>query len=260
MITTTRFEDLPSELKIALRNTQTVVAAYLHGLSFIVSDTARDPRYVHDHLLFYLCQSLLESAISIVALSLEGVSTVAKRELRFIIELSIKLCYVQQKNYQSTITQKLSQFEKELESQRISIKENLNLEMLNASMRDAFVEEVGRLYGLTSKFIHLSPNQITERIAAVKAGRFAGKEGPEAIAKLNDLVARVFAVSLVLIYHSVPSSVAGAWFVESDGKTVQWYFMKSQFVSAIDAYFDYKAERQDALREVIELRRANVRF
>src|SRR5262245_44301176 len=176
MLKQTKIEDLPAELVEALRATEMIVFSYLQGLSFIVLDTARDPKYVENHLLFYLAHDFLQSAVSLVSLAMEGLISVAKRELRFVLESSIKLCFVQQGSYGSSVADELAVFDKELSSQRISIKEMLDLHMLPEALRGTFTEEVGRLYGLTSKYVHLTPAQIQERIAAVHAGRVAGNE------------------------------------------------------------------------------------
>lgn len=143
-----------------------------------------------------------------------------KRELRFIIETSIKLCFVQQKDYESTIQKKLDRFDKELSSQRISIKQNLDLSLLPDGLKKPFEEEVGRVYGLTSNYVHLTPVQIQERIAAVDAGRTAGKESAADVEALNELLSRGLAISLTLLFHSVPGCIAGDWMVESNGSTL----------------------------------------
>lgn len=256
----TRIEDLPPDLASPLKETNDIVLSYLGALNFIIQDTRRDPAYLDNHLLSYLAQDFLQSAISIVTLSMEGLTSVVKRELRFIIETSIKLCFVQQKAYSSTIQEKLDRFDKELSSQRISIKQNLELSMLPDELKEPFGEEVGRIYGLTSSYVHLTPVQIQERIAAVNAGWTAGKERAADVEALNALLSQGLAISLTLLFHSVPSYVAGDWMVEDDGSTVAWYFAKSRFLAGIDGYFDYKAERQQKLTEIQDVRRQVVGF
>lgn len=256
----TQIEDLPPELVEPLKKTNAIVLAYLAALGFIIRDTSRDPAYLDNHLLSYLAQDFLQSAVSIITLGMEGLTSVAKRELRFIIEASIKLCLVQQKDYASSIQTKLDRFDKELSSQRISIKQNLHLSLLPDELKEPFGEEVGRVYGLTSSYVHLTPQQIQERIAAVDAGRTAGKENAADVEGLNLLVSRGLAVSLTLLFHSVPSYVAGDWMVEDDGATVAWYFGGSRFLAGVDRHFDYKHERQSRLAEIQEARRVAVHF
>jgi hypothetical protein len=257
----TQFQQLPKELVEPLRQTELIVRSYLQSLSFIVGDAGRDPKYITEHLLSYLAQDLIQSTVAITSLAMEGMISVAKRELRFIIESSIKLCFVQQKaDRATTVSAKLAQFDSELSSQRISIKNNIDLSMLPEPLRADYQDEVGRLYGLTSGYVHLTPAQIGERIAAVDAGRTAGNETAGDILELNRVTERALAASLVLIFHSVPEFVAGDWLVESDGATVAWYFMGSRFIAAMDAHFDYKHERQKQLVRIQADRAANIRF
>lgn len=86
-----QFQQLPEELVGPLRQTELIVRSYLQGLSFIVGDAGRDPKYIAEHLLSYVAQDLVQSAVAITSLAMEGMISVAKRELRFIIESSIKL-------------------------------------------------------------------------------------------------------------------------------------------------------------------------
>ena len=255
-----KIETLPQELTEPLKEMDLIIRSYLAGLGFIVRDTARDDSYWNNHLLSYLAQDLLESAISIISLGMEGLTRTAKRELRFIIETSIKLCFVQEKDYDSPVSGKLRKFDKELSSQRISINRNLGLGLLPEDLRQTFIDEAGRIYGVLCDYVHLTPRQIQERIAAVDAGRTAGKESAGEIEDLNILIARALAVSLTLLFHSVPSYVAGDWLVESDGSSMQWYFSASRFLAAIDAHFDYKHERQSRLTEIQSARETAIRF
>jgi hypothetical protein len=252
--------ELPEVTRSTLNTTGQIVRDYLAALRFIVGDASRIPDFNTTHLLSYLSQDLIESAASIVFLARTGSLSVPKRELRFMIEASIKLCYVQQRNDRSPIADKLQQFDKQLKSPSISIKNDLKLWMLPASVKDDFDEELGRLYGKTSSYVHLTPSQVAQRIAAVDAGRTLGYESPAEVEDLNALIARGFAASLVLLFHSVGEYVAGDFLVDDDGKTVISYFLGSRFIAAMDGHFDYKSERQVQLKAIQETRAATLRF
>lgn len=176
------------------------------------------------------------------------------------LEASIKICFVQCSSYTSTVEEKLDEFETVLASQRISIKNNLPLTLLSETARGDFAEEVGRIYGLTSAYVHLTPMQILASIEAAKAGVTAGKERPEDVDELNLIVERALAASLVLLFHSVPSWVAGDWLVELDGRSIDWHFAGSRFIAEIDSHFDYKHERQASLEAIRETRQSRIRF
>lgn len=251
---------LPPELANELHETDRIVRSFLAGLSFIIKDTARDSSFRDEHLLSYLGQDILQSAISITSLATEGLLNVAKRELRFLLEASIKIAFVQQQSYRSSTREKIEAFDRELSSHKLTIKNNLRLGLLPEALRGSFVEEIGRINGLVSGYVHLTPQQMLESIAAADAGVTSGKERPEDVVALNVIVSRVMAASLVMLFHSVPGSIAGDWLVEPNGDTIDWYFVGSRFIAGMDSEFDYKHERQDRLDEIARLRAARITF
>lgn len=251
---------LPAAVVAAIKRTHAIAQEYLGIIGFVIHDTSRDSTFSDNHLLSYLGQDFIQSAISIVFLAREGALSVAKRELRFIIESSIKMCYIQQKSYASSVQDKLKTFEKELASPSISVKRDLSLYMLPEELRSVFDEEIGRLYGLTSRYVHLTPDQLLARIAAVNAGRTEGYENAAEVDELNRLLSRGLAGSLVLIFHSTPDYLAGDWLVDFNGSTSASYFMGSRFMAGMDSFFDYKAERQQQLSAIQAARSARIQF
>ncbi|MBY5711849.1 hypothetical protein [Rhizobium leguminosarum] len=260
MIAKSTIRELPEHLREPLMKMQFIVNSYLAGLGFIHMDTSRSPSYNDNHLLTYLVEDLLQSTVSLLTLATEGLVNVARREVRFILEATIKLCYVQQKEYHLSIREKIEKFDAELKSQRISVNRELDLHLLPEEWRQIFIEECGRIYGLTSSYVHLTPTQLNERIAAVDGGRTSGNESQEDLEDLNLLVARGLAASLVLLFHSVPKYVAGDFLVDPNGDAPEWYFSGSRFIAAIDSEFDYKHERQSQLQELQALRSSKVFF
>ena len=64
----------------------------------------------------------------------------------------------------------------------------------------------------------------------------------------------------MLLFHSVPSWVAGDWLVDEDGSSNEWYFGHSRFVAGMDSHFDYKAERSERLAEIQAKRQRQIAF
>jgi hypothetical protein len=208
----------------------------------------------------YLAQDFIESIVAVTFLGSEGALSAAKRELRFIIESSVKMCFVQQQSYGSTIGEKLTRFDRQLTSPSISIKRDLDLQLLPEPLQEPFGEEIGRLYGETSGYVHLTSRQILERIAAVDDGRTVGYTSEDEESGFAKLVSRSYAASLVLLLHSVPPYVAGDWLVDTDGSSNDSYFLASKFIAGIDEHFDYKAERKHQLDLVRAKRASRISF
>ena len=252
--------DLPTDLVPFIERTGYICRSFLFGLFFIVEDTARDPSYIENHLLSYTAQDFLQSAVSLPLLIQQGIHNVCRRELRFILEMSIKLCFIQQQQYESNVTSKLESFKSTLDSSSISVKNHISLEMIPPGERNTFLQDVGRLYGETSNYVHLTTTQILERIKLVNQGYTSGKESPTEVEALNSVIARGLACSLVFLLHSVPSYVAGDLLVNEDGSTPNWFFAESKYIALIDEYFDYKHERQSNLENIKALRQKRVSF
>lgn len=255
-----RSSEIPEHLKEQIEHTELLMHEFLTGLKFISDDTARDPGYMDSHMLSYAAQDYLQSAIALPMLVQEGIHNVGRRELRFILEMSIKICRIQQQEYRTKIAEKLDQLKATIDSTNISMQKQLDLSLLPEGQRPAFIEEVGRLYGQTSGYVHWSTAQILERIAMVDDGRFAGKESAEDIQSFNQLIARGMAASLVFLFHSVPQYVAGDLLVQSDGDSLVWSFSASQYIAHIDEHFDYKHERQANLDDIKKRRWAVVTY
>lgn len=225
----------------------------------IAFSARRDPAFTETHLLMPLFQDLVESATAVRYLCREGMKNAAKRELRFIAEASIKMCFVQQRSYHTSHHEKLSEFKDVLLSPRLSLRE-INLHFLSAPSKASFIEDAGRLYGKTSSFIHWTGEQVQKRISELSEGRTVGKETIEDVQETKLLVRQALIVSLVTICHAVPQSAIGDLFVEPDGATFESYFFGSRFMAEIDEYFDYKHERQARLEQIKARRIQRVQF
>lgn len=251
---------ISDDIRTQLELTDLICRSFLFGLRFAVDDTSRDPSYIENHLLSYTFQDYLQSTIAIPVLTQAGILNACKRELRFLLEMSIKLCSVQQQQYESDVATKLSTLQATFESTNISMQKGLNLALIPEANRPDFYQEVGRVYGETSSYIHLTLKQILERVDLVNQGRTSGFENGEDLSSLNSLVGRGLACSLVFLLHAVPEYVAGDLLVSEDGSSNDWYFSKSRFIALIDEHFDYKHERQTKLEEIKTQRWAVVSF
>ncbi len=252
--------DIPSTAIPEIECVGLAARAYVSGLAFIVHDTGRDPEFVSSHLLANLSQDLLQSAVALPVLVTEGMWSVARRELRFILEASIKQAAIQQASYKKSVAEKLSEFAVLLNSPSISCKNRLNLSLIPVEERERFLEELGQLYGAASDYVHLTERQVRARMSAVEAGHTSGFESREEAATASLLIAKTLSASLALLFHSVPEYVAGDFFVASDGRSPTWFFEKSRYLVGIDSHFDYKHERKSLLASIAAGREAKIEF
>lgn len=231
------------------------------GLGIAFLNYGRDTENHQKNFFIRVIDDILQSSFAINKLASEGMRNTCRRELRFLIELSIKACFVSQQYSKSLIEEQILEYEKQLKSTNISIINDVDLDYLSSgSMKSDFITEIRRMYGEMCNYVHFTPRQIVERLALAQEGRYVGFEGINELNELNQEISKVYASVIVLLFHSIPSWVVGDLLVNSDGSSYIWYFNKSKYVAEIDSKFDYKHERKKELEKIRELRRINIEF
>jgi len=253
-------ESIPEELESELSQTNEMIMGFIEWMHFCILDTARDIKFHDNHLLSFLNQDILETLMGVLVHVKEGIHTPAIRESRYLLELSIKLAYIQQKNYSMPIDQKLTTFNKFIKSTSITPMKDIEFKYLSKESADDFLNYVGRLYGDSSRFVHVTPESIKYRRDRIGSDRILGKESQDDLKELNDILQKMYSASIVFISHSIPQYVVGDWHVDSSGELKHWYYMKSRYVAEIDATLDYKHERKEILERVQSERAACIAF
>jgi hypothetical protein len=239
---------------------QTMHRDALEFLLFSLKDSARDPEFYKTHLLSVLFQDYLEGWIGTQTLVKEGMLRPARREARFILEMSVKMAFIQQSASDLSLHEKLDRYEEMLNSPSISKMRSVRLPLLSGGSHADFFEECGRLYGESSKYVHLSAAQIQDRMQQLDKGRTVGFESADDINELNSFLERTYANAIVLIMHSIADWVVGDWLVDRNAIVSGWYFLKSKYIADIDRQFDYKQERSQDLVRILGERTQNIAF
>jgi hypothetical protein len=238
---------IPKHLEKEFKRTILMYNSFLQWIFFCFLNTSRDSSYKDNHIFSVISQDFIETLTSTPILIKEGILRPTIRESRFLLEMSIKMAYIQQKVYNDGIDEKIKNYTKILNSPSISLMKQVKLDMINENIQNDFYEECGKLYGFSSNFVHLTSLQIEDRINILSDGFWLGQESGTMLNELNNYLERIYAVSIVYIMHSVPTYVTGDWIVENDRSSIDWYYLKSKYIAEIDSYFDYKHERQDRL-------------
>lgn len=246
--------NIPHEVLLEISKASAICLDFLQGFLFLIQDAGRDSKFSETNILYFLSDDIFESIMSIKSLVHDGIHNPCCRELRYILEASMKLSYVQQRRFDRSVGENIEFFRASLDSASISIKKDIDLYLLPVDEHVAFLNNTGKLYSETSNFVHLTSEQLYRRIRLFEAGVVLGFERAEDVKRLNDLIFRVLACSFVYLAHAVPVWVLGDWFVEKDGSSVNWEYLKSKYIAYIDQYFDYKFERQSNLCAIKEKR------
>jgi hypothetical protein len=172
----------------------------------------------------------------------------ARRELRYLLELSVKALFVDQHMPRSPFDHRLAFLERKVKTHGLTPElDQLQLDMFDAAAKTAFVEDMGRAYGRASKYVHPSVEQIRERTDAAAAGLPLGFDSADALAAVAKQIFDVYGMVLVLVLHSLGPAITGDVMEAAFGEDESWLFRRHRHVAKVDESFDYKAERHGRL-------------
>ncbi len=248
----------PDDTKPLLTDTRQLCAGYINAVMFLALDASRDPTYGTNNLLVLAIEDHLEASVGLPEIAARGLVNTCRRELRFLLEASIKLCYAEHVLPNGSIDDKLASLHRELDSPNIGVRKQVALSLLPESERESFGDHVGRLYGETSRYVHLTIRQVQERDELARRGRDPLHPSAKVLGELLDLLHRVLAACFVYVAHAVPAFAVGDLLVKEDGLSHPWSLSRSRWIALLDEHFDYKHERQKNIDDIRRNRWAQV--
>ena len=262
------FEDMPDiseelesdEYKEEYKRHLYILNSFLRCMAFIQLDCSRSTILRDKLFCLSVIDDILQSIVAIKCLAAEGIRNSCRRELRYLIELSIKACLISQKQSENNIEDQISEFHKTIESTNISMINEIDFHFFNSTDKARFITETKRIYGELCLYVHSTPSQMQERIALNSRGRYIGREGTNELKGLNDEIGKALSYVLMLFFHAIPNWCVGDYIVEKDGTTVDTFFSKSTYFSLVDEFYDYKHERQDKLEMIKAIRLSKIYF
>lgn len=223
--------------------------AYLHSIAddLIVAQTyvrIQGARFSagNDYLLFRFAPQLAESVLSVTMNAREDLQNSARRELRYLLEASVKLSCRDSQVGAQTLDDRLSGLDdrtKRFEDYVSGLgyfEEFEKPEEANAAILS--------LYSELSRDVHVTVPQLQGVITRDNRGETPGREGVATLNRFNKLAFQVYDLALVRIFYGLGTSLAGDIFTGVLDDEPQWKFHKGKFVGRMSRCFDYKHERQ----------------
>lgn len=204
----------------------------------------RFEKFVDNSLFFRSIDDINQSVITILTLIEQGMLTPARREMRYILESSVKNLYVDQKTPSSNFDDKIVFFHEQVPPSSISVVDDLDLP-LSAENKALFIADIKGIYSTACAYVHPSKTQIDERVRLARVEAYIGFERPKDLEKINKELFRLYEATLVLVFSALGISFLGDIFINWLDDYQDWRFYKGKYMKAISTAFDYKAERKE---------------
>jgi hypothetical protein len=240
------------------RRLEALVRGYHAALALGRLAATRDAQLHENSFFLSSLDDFGESAMAAVLAIREGGLNSARRELRFTLELATQASFVDQRMQDASFDKRVAFFDRGVKHNSVDHIHDLNLEMLGPN-REEFVSETVKAWVDATHYAHPTHRRLEEKLALRAAGITVGFETAEQLRSAVDNLFRAFTIVVVLAFHVLGAALTGDILVDGLDRDDEWPFHASKFVAAVDAAFDYKAERQVSLVAIRERRARRIR-
>lgn len=196
------------------------------------------------YLTIKASDDILQSAIGIRALVLDGIHNMAKRELRYLIELSVKYLIVDQELMRTSIEDKTKYLKENIPNSSIDVIERMRTHF-NPTLEKDLKDEITDFYYKSCAYVHPSQRQIEEQLKKYSKGSTIGFESAKELSDITKLVFRAYDMILVILFTGFGQSMSGDLFINVFDENKKWKYHKGKYTSRYSSIFDYKHERKE---------------
>jgi hypothetical protein len=186
---------------------------------------------------------LIQSAVGIRSLVMDGVHNMAKRELRYLIEMLVKYLIVDQELSGKALKEKTEYLSTNIPNASIDVIERMGT-YFDKSNDLEFKSEITDFFYKSCAYVHPSQRQIEEQISKYDKGFSIGFESAKELSDISRLTFRAYDMLLVMAFTGFGKSMAGDIFINVLDENSKWKFHKGKYSSRFSSLFDYKAERK----------------
>jgi hypothetical protein len=196
-----------------------------------------------DFLLFRFAPHMVEAVLAVTQNAREGLQNFARRELRFLLETTVKLSTRDVHAGAQSFEQRLSGLNDRKKRFEDYVGE---LQYFGDFEKPEEVNSaILSLYAELSNYTHPAVPQFEGMMSRIARGEDFGRESVATLNRFNKLAYQVYDLVLVIAFHSIGLSMAGDSFTAFLDDEPQWRFHKAKYVARLSRCFDYKTERKE---------------
>lgn len=202
--------------------------------------------YYKNSLTIFMIDELIESIVGVDLLIKEGIHNTCRRELRYQLELVVKLTVIDINNQELSLNDRLVYLKKNVPNSSINYIDEIILPFSDSDNKQ-FNSEVKDLYKKLCAYVHPSAKQLYDRINNYRNGATIGLESFPMLEKISKEHFRTYDIILVLMLYGFGQSLSTDLFINGFDSLEKWKFHKGKYVAWYSRLFDYKSKRQTRL-------------
>jgi|GEM_PF-1125016 len=239
----------------SLRLLEIVTFDFIKGIKSCSTYCSRGAEFRDNSLSLSHIDDYFMSAIMILTMLKEGGINPAKREIRYLIDSSMRYLFVDQQLWRGKLNEKIIYFDKKIDKSNIKHINDIDLHMVGSQeLKKSLCSEYTQNYYKACEYVHASTRQIEERFSLYEQGITIGLERAEQLQEVAELLSEVYSTLLVFTFHASGVSTVGDLMVDMLSPQDDWVYNGNKYIEEIDRHFDYKHERKNVFQELEAMR------
>lgn len=217
---------------------------FLNSIRLVSLYSTRGKEIYDEFLTIRAIDDLIQSVVAIHSLLVNGAHNIIRRELRYMLERSVKYLIVDQELMGKTLSQKTEYLQTSIPNSSIEVIDRMKT-YFEPDIDAAFKAEITDYYYKTCGYVHPSRKQVEEQFKNYSQGFTIGFESAKSLASINKLIFRGYDMMLVSLLTGFGESMSGDLFIQVFDGNSSWKFHKGKYVAHFSRLFDYKVERKE---------------
>jgi hypothetical protein len=210
---------------------------YLHDFTFDFTDvlraisiySTRGGDIYPNFLTIRFIEELLESAVGILSLVSNGSHNMARREMRYLLELAVKYVIIDYELMGKPLSEKLEYLATNIPNSSIEVINRYH-PPLEENLNSLFKNEVRDYFYKACAYVHPSKRQLSERLENQKNGATIGFETTKMLKEMNKIIFRGYDMILFMVFHGFGHSMSKDIFEQLLVDNKKWKFHKGKYI------------------------------
>ncbi|WP_028033165.1 hypothetical protein [Chelativorans sp. J32] len=247
--------------KASIRQIDRYIFDYGLGINMIEMMASRNPPFFEQLISLRIKPHFVQSMIAAAHMIKEGLHDPARREMRFLVEASVKALWLDQGSPPlrqdadvgeavppRNVAEKVTALDGLGRERFNEVVDSLRFGMLDETAGKQYRQAAKSLYGTLSTTTHVSSRNVQRDLANFERGKHFAFETIADINAIAGLLRQVLDVALASHFEAFDHGLVGDLFEPHFQPA--WSYLKMPLVGAIDRHFDHKHERRVRRGEV----------
>lgn len=218
--------------------------AFSAGLATVWLMATRSKAIADNALSFAFTHDAFQTMAAVTFLASEGMYAPAKRELRYLLESSVKHAYVDLNQGTAPLSDRIAYLDKAVPRSSLDFIKKQSFFGLSREDEQDFKGSLVSVYKRLSAYVHRTPTQLRQELQQMGKGAPEPKLVAAELERFNRECFAVYDIALFLQFQVLGPGLSGCVFVYAFDSVQHWAFHRGKFCHLLSKHYDYKFERR----------------